>query len=238
VSSLGYPLDTIPEQLTAESVFYTQPAPEANTEGIPNFPPLMVPVLGGLLPRSRAELRSGALDEVTRSSYYSAMLSQDLGCVRHPSCSPALHTDFCGRLPFSTYLGIDVPADVMGTRRAAYTERPLQLYLLNLQVTRRPVHQGHQCTEIHNRTRSYTCPVADCGKHFSGQSERNRHVRSRHRPPTMGCRKCNYKQSRGDLFRAHCKKRHPGESVEDLLVRIGRVQNTSTGLRTGDNSQT
>jgi hypothetical protein len=252
VSSLGHPLDIIPEQLTVEGSLYTQPATEANTEPIPylqHHPPLMDPVLGGL-PRSCAESRSGALDKVTRSSYHLAMLSQDSGGIRHPSRSPAGQTDFCGRLPFSTFLGIDVPAEAMDTRRAAYTGPPRRPYFLNLQVTLRPVHQGHQCghaarqigdPETHNRTRSYTCPVADCGKCFSGQSEKNRHIRSKHRPPTMGCRKCNYKQSRRDLFREHCKKRHPGESADDLLVRlvqVGRAHNAVAGLRTGHNSRT
>jgi hypothetical protein len=252
VSLLGHPLDIIPEQLTAVGSFYTQPTTEANTEGIPsdpNFqhhPPLMVPVLGGLLPRSWAELRSSPPDEVTRISYYSVVSS---GGVRHRSCSPVMQSDFCGILPFSTCLSIDVPVEAMGTGQAAYTEP--QPYLCNPQLARRPVHrdQGRQCghaarqigdRETHNRPR-YTCPVADCGKRFSGQSERNRHVRSKHRPPTMGCRKCNYKQSRRDLFREHCRKRHLGESIEDLLVQLvqgDQAHNAAAGLRTGDNSQT
>ncbi|KAI0296847.1 hypothetical protein BC826DRAFT_1003305 [Russula brevipes] len=60
--------------------------------------------------------------------------------------------------------------------------------------------------------RRFVCTIDDCGKDFSGEWEKTRHIKSIHFPPTIGCRGCNYKQSRKDLFSEHCKKRHPGES--------------------------
>jgi len=68
--------------------------------------------------------------------------------------------------------------------------------------------------------RRFTCTVENCGKDFSGEWEKTRHFKSVHCPPTIGCRGCNYKQSRKDLFTEHCKKRHPGKSIEDLMVRL------------------
>jgi len=66
----------------------------------------------------------------------------------------------------------------------------------------------------------FVCTVENCGKNFSGEWEKTRHINSMHRPPTIGCRKCNYKQSRKDLFSEHCKKRHPGVSIEELRVQL------------------
>jgi len=66
----------------------------------------------------------------------------------------------------------------------------------------------------------FMCTIENCGKNFSGEWEKTRHIKSMHCPPTIGCRKCNYKQSRKDLFSEHCKKRHPGESIEDLRVQL------------------
>jgi hypothetical protein len=68
--------------------------------------------------------------------------------------------------------------------------------------------------------RRFTCTFDNCGKNFSGEWEKTRHIKSIHCPPTIGCRECNYKQSRKDLFSEHCKKRHPGESIEGLMVQL------------------
>lgn len=73
---------------------------------------------------------------------------------------------------------------------------------------------------IEGQETRFVCTVESCGKNFSGEWEKTRHIKSMHRPPTIGCRKCNYKQSRKDLFSEHCKKRHPGESIEDLRVQL------------------
>jgi hypothetical protein len=68
--------------------------------------------------------------------------------------------------------------------------------------------------------RRFTCTVDNCGKSFSGEWEKTRHFKSLHCPPTIGCRDCNYKQSRKDLFSEHCKKRHPGASMDELMVQL------------------
>ena len=68
--------------------------------------------------------------------------------------------------------------------------------------------------------RRFICTIDNCGKSFSGEWEKTRHIKSIHRPPTIGCRDCAYKQSRKDLFSEHCKKRHPGISIEELLVHL------------------
>ncbi len=68
--------------------------------------------------------------------------------------------------------------------------------------------------------RRFTCTFNNCGKSFSGEWEKARHIKAMHSPPTIGCRGCNYKQSRKDLFNEHCRKRHPGESIEELMVRL------------------
>ncbi len=73
---------------------------------------------------------------------------------------------------------------------------------------------------IEGQDTRFTCTFENCGKNFSGEWEKSRHIKSMHCPPTIGCRKCNYKQSRKDLFSEHCKKRHPGESIEDLKVQL------------------
>lgn len=73
---------------------------------------------------------------------------------------------------------------------------------------------------IEGQDTKFMCPVQNCGKSFSGEWEKTRHFKSMHCPPTIGCRKCNYKQSRKDLFSEHCKKRHQGESIEELMVQL------------------
>jgi hypothetical protein len=251
-SSLGHPQGIIPEQLTAKDLFYTQPTAEANTEGIPNLQHrhlLMIPVLGNrTLPGICTEPRSGALVEGTRNSSCSAVSPQVSEGVSHLNCSVTTQNDICRTLPFMI-CGIDAPAEAVGARLATYTEPPT--HVGQYQGTRRlQVHQEHKYEhsaqrrgnrKTHNATDSHICPIAGCGERFSGRSVRNRHVRPVHRPSTMGCRDCDYKQSRGDLFRRHCEKEHPGKSVEDLRVRlvgVGRAHNTAAGLRTGDNSQT
>ncbi|KAH9956122.1 hypothetical protein BGW80DRAFT_275209 [Lactifluus volemus] len=85
-----------------------------------------------------------------------------------------------------------------------------------------PAHNTHDVEHSAHRMRRqstcesrFTCEF--CGKEFSGKWEMGRHVKSIHNPPTFGCRRCQYKQSRKDLFREHCKKRHPGEPIEGLM---------------------
>jgi hypothetical protein len=68
--------------------------------------------------------------------------------------------------------------------------------------------------------RRFTCPHDNCGKTFSGEWEKMRHIKTIHSPPTISCRECNYKQLRKDLFTEHCKKRHPGRSIDDLMIQL------------------
>ena len=79
---------------------------------------------------------------------------------------------------------------------------------------------GDQIGEPRIYDRRFTCTFNNCGKSFSGEWEKARHAKSIHGPPTIGCRVCNYKQSRKDLFTEHCRKRHPGESIEELMVQL------------------
>jgi len=98
----------------------------------------------------------------------------------------------------------------------------------------RPVLRRHRYEQTGDRIgepriydRRFTCTINKCGKSFSGEWEKARHIKSLHGPPTIGCRVCKYKQSRKDLFSEHCRKRHPGESIEELMVRLIHNNGTS-----------
>jgi len=117
-------------------------------------------------------------------------------------------------------LAIDAPtAEAMDVRPGHYganflggsAQRLVSKRQRSERPTGGPVVQG-------GPNRKFTCTVDGCGKDFSGEWEKQRHVKSIHTPPTIGCQRCNYKQWRKDLFSEHCKKRHPGESIEELMV--------------------
>jgi hypothetical protein len=243
-SCLGFPIDLVTEQSPEMDSFFTAPATETNTtsEGAPTSQYHLsrsrtVAVLGSpLLPVYRSEL---PLDDVIRSSYYSVSSQEPSEIYCHSNYFPPSEVDSSS---FPTCPGPDVLAEATDPKPAEPWETPPHS---ESQGVHRPVHHGHKCghssqrigdQETHDYLCRYSCPVADCGKCFSGQSERNRHIRSKHRPPTLGCRKCSYRQSRKDVFREHCKKRHPGELIEDLLVRLAQVSRRAykpeTGLRT------
>ncbi|KAI0255330.1 hypothetical protein BJV78DRAFT_1179236 [Lactifluus subvellereus] len=198
--------------------FVIRPPIEAVTESAPElpvYPSSMVSAPGGLvLSESWSGLHSGVNGEMAPSSW--TVSSQESPEI------PAVEGDSCCTPPLPTCLGMGVPVAAMGAKPDTYDPR---FYSDNF--PHRPVHKGRECgSSAHQigeratrgRRCRVTCPVAGCGKSFFRQSEKNRHIRSRHRPPTIGCRKCNYKQSRKDLFSTHCKKHHPGESLEDLIV--------------------
>ncbi|KAI0261751.1 hypothetical protein BC834DRAFT_845412 [Gloeopeniophorella convolvens] len=112
--------------------------------------------------------------------------------------------------------------------RNAADRRPLRynpLGYLSRQTTSK-IHRlnGPACRthvrEDNGPDHRFVCDVEDCGKRFAGEWERTRHVKSMHCPPTIGCKRCNYKQSRNDLFSEHCKKRHPNVPVEELKVQL------------------
>ena len=201
--------------------FVIRPPIEAVTERGPESPVYSLPMVSAsgdlVLSESWSGLHSGVHGAMAPSSW--TVSSQEL-----PEF-PAVEGNSCGTPPLlSMCLGMAAPVAAMSAKADTYDPR---FYSGN--IPHRPVHMGreyrsssHQLGERATRDRGCrpTCPVAGCGKSFSGQSEKNRHIRSKHLSPTIGCRKCNYKQSRKDLFRAHCKKHHSRESLEDLIVRL------------------
>ncbi|KAI0255327.1 hypothetical protein BJV78DRAFT_1179207 [Lactifluus subvellereus] len=187
--------------------FVIRPPIEAVTENAPEFPPLPMVSAPG--------------DPVLSERCFWTVSSQEFPEL--PAVEPVEGYP-CGTPPLPTCLGMNVPVEAMGAKPDTYDPRS---YPGNF--PHRPVHKGRKCgSPAHQMgeraTRDHrcrvTCPVAGCGGNFSGQSEKNRHIRSKHRPPTIGCRRCNYKQSRKDLFSKHCKRHHPGESLEALIVRL------------------
>jgi hypothetical protein len=117
-------------------------------------------------------------------------------------------------LRYATYPFQEVPAEEVDVGPDTYDHR--------LHSTVCPVHKTHNCEHPAHRIRGHTTcerkfTCEQCSKGFSGKWEMDRHVKSIHGPATIGCRRCNYKQSRKDLFSEHCKKRHPEERIEDLM---------------------
>ncbi|KAI0255222.1 hypothetical protein BJV78DRAFT_1151659 [Lactifluus subvellereus] len=135
------------------------------------------------------------------------------------SCSPAMKSDICGRSPSPTVQDMGVLMEGVDVKPETYGHWS---HSSNLSI--RPVHKRHRCEHSAHRTgqvtcdRRFTCTVDGCRKDFSGKWEMDRHIKSVHRPPTIGCRECNYKQSRKDLFSEHCKKRHPDGSIAELML--------------------
>ncbi|KAI0255322.1 hypothetical protein BJV78DRAFT_1151730 [Lactifluus subvellereus] len=166
----------------------SQPATKTITEGAPDFP-FHSPPAGPVLGDPTPP---ESLDE---SQFYL------------PDSYPTVAS------PPPTDLGQDLPVGAIGA------EPGINLFLFNLApclVHKRQkcgdfTHLGEQVIWVYN----YVC--LRCKKHFSGKLERDRHIKS-HGPPTIGCRRCEYTQSRKDLFNQHCKKRHPAESSESLMV--------------------
>jgi hypothetical protein len=134
-----------------------------------------------------------------------------------PYSSQEWRANHCGRLPPPTVPGADVLAEAVNAEPDTYGPM-LHSSILGAYSTHK-IDNGEQ--SAHPIGVQPTCdrrfPCEQCGKNFSGKWEMDRHVKSIHGPPTIGCRACNYKQSRKDLFNEHCKKRHPTESREDLM---------------------
>lgn len=162
-----------------------------------------------------SKVHSSVSNEAGQVPFYSTVLHQQ------PSGSPPGELgDFGGGL--ATSPDLDGPiTDVMdfkpgqygATHFSSWAHRPI----LKRQRYERSADQigGQGICD-----RRFVCNFANCGKDFSGEWEKRRHIQSIHCPPTIGCRECNYKQSRKDLFSEHCKKRHPGEAIEDLMVHL------------------
>jgi hypothetical protein len=150
--------------------------------------------------------------------YYTNVLDQESSNYHSSGFPPDGLCAFSGSL--ATSPGLDTRASTGGTNvsqrqySAIHTGRLVDRPVLKRQKT--ADQMGVQGTY----DRRVTCTVNNCGKSFSGEWEKMRHIKSLHHPPTIGCRDCNYKQSRKDLFSEHCRKRHPGESVEELMVQL------------------
>lgn len=151
---------------------------------------------------------------------YSTVVGQGSRDDYHSSGSSPGGLGFDGNLATPPGLGVNAPtAGAMDVRPGQYgtnhwdglVQRPVSRRQKNERSAGQPAGQG-------GSDRRFTCTVDNCGKDFSGEWEKLRHIRSIHGPPTIGCRECNYKQSRKDLFSEHCKKRHPGESVDGLMI--------------------
>ena len=151
---------------------------------------------------------------------YSTVVGQGSIDDYHSSGSPPGGLGFDGNLAIPPGPGVNAPtAGAMDTRPGHYdatywdgsAQRPVSKRQKNERPASQPVGQG-------GPDRRFTCTVDNCGKDFSGEWEKARHIKSIHGPPTIGCRECNYKQSRKDLFSEHCRKRHPGESIDGLMV--------------------
>jgi hypothetical protein len=190
----------------------SEPIPEGTPE-LSHSPSAVVPIQADST-ESWTRMDIGADGVVAQSSCYPLDLFQGLwenNC--RLSCSPAMEGDVCGRSPSPTFQDVDAKPE---------TYSPWS-HPSNLSI--RPVHKRHKCELSAHRIggqvtgdRRFICTVDGCRKHFSGKWEMDRHIRSVHLPPTIGCRSCNYKQSRKDLFSEHCKKRHPAEQIEDLML--------------------
>ncbi|KAI0294286.1 hypothetical protein B0F90DRAFT_1670536 [Multifurca ochricompacta] len=170
------------------------------------------------------ELDSGFSCEAAHGSYYpTTALTQECWENYHQfSYAPLVQGDLYGTFPHPTGMNADIPmGEAMDGSQDAYDMFHLR------SLARHSALKGHKYDPAPHQLggqepydRRFTCTFPNCGKRFSGEWEKSRHVKSMHCPPTIGCRKCNYKQSRKDLFSEHCKKRHPGESIEDLRVRL------------------
>ncbi|KAI0270284.1 hypothetical protein BGY98DRAFT_1010835 [Russula aff. rugulosa BPL654] len=121
----------------------------------------------------------------------------------------------CGSLATSPGVNAKTPTtEAMDVKQGQYN------VIHSVAWSHRHEQTGDQIGEPRIYDRRFTCTFNNCGKSFSGEWEKTRHMKSIHGPPTIGCRVCNYKQSRKDLFSEHCRKRHPGESIEELMVHL------------------
>jgi len=169
-------------------------------------------------------VHSGVPNVAGQVSSYPMGMSQEYWDDSHRSVSQSCGTGFDGNFATPPGLGVNAStAEAMdikpgqGQHGAVYWDSLVHRAVPKRQKCERPAVQilGQGGSD-----RRFTCPVENCGRDFSGEWEKMRHIRSIHCPPTIGCRECNYKQSRKDLFSEHCRKRHPGRSVEDMMVQL------------------
>lgn len=169
-----------------------------------------------------SKVHSGVPDAMGHESYYPNVRDPEFSNNHSFGyLSDGLNT-FSGGL--ATSPGVDAKAsttEAMDVRQGQYNAIHSG-NLVHRPVLRRHRYEqtGDQIGEPRIYDRRFTCTINKCGKSFSGEWEKARHIKSIHGPPTIGCRVCNYKQSRKDLFSEHCRKRHPGESIEELMVQL------------------
>ena len=195
------------------------PATNTTTEGGPYFPshsPPAGPVLGDLI-------SSESWDE---SQLWFPI---DLGDLI--SSESRDESQLCP----PTDLDQDIPVEVM----SANPDTCISLF----DLLHRPEHKQrkhdffHQIGGQATHGRSPVCPR--CRQECSGRSEMVRHFYSLHLPPTIGCRICkDYKQSRMDSFKSHCKKRHSSESIEGFIVPLENLMIRFTRRRYDQRAET
>jgi hypothetical protein len=175
-----------------------------------------------------SKVHSGVPNAMGQESYYPNVRDQEFSnnhSFGYPSDGP---NTFSGGSPLAGVNAKAPTSETMDVRQGQYNAIHSGS-LVHRPVLRRHRYEqtGDQIGEPRIYDRRFTCTFNNCGKSFSGEWEKTRHVKSIHGPPTIGCRVCSYKQSRKDLFSEHCRKRHPGESIEELMVHLVNNNGTS-----------
>lgn len=166
-----------------------------------------------------SKAHSGALSAMGQGSYYANLLDQESGNYHSFGSPPDGLGTFCGSLTTSPGPDIrSITTEAMDVSPGQYGA--IQSGSLAQRQRQKNERAADQIGVQGTYDRRFTCTVDNCGKSFSGEWEKTRHFKSLHCPPTIGCRDCNYKQSRKDLFSEHCKKRHPGASMDELMVQL------------------
>ncbi|KAH9972909.1 hypothetical protein BJV74DRAFT_799007 [Russula compacta] len=169
-----------------------------------------------------SKVHSGVSNEAGQVPFYSTVLHQEPREDYHISGSPP------GELGNFGGGGLATPPDLDGPMTEVMDIKPGQYGATHFgSWAHRPILKKQRYERSADQTgglgicdRRFVCTIDNCGKDFSGEWEKRRHIQSIHCPPTIGCRDCNYKQSRKDLFSEHCKKRHPGKPIENLMVQL------------------
>lgn len=160
-------------------------------------------------------------------SYYPNVRDQEFSINHDFGYPPNGLNTFGGSLATSPGVSAKAPTpEAMDVRQGQYNVMHSGSLIHHPDLTRHG--NGNRIGEPRIYDRRFTCTFNNCGKSFSGEWEKARHIKSIHGPPTIGCRVCSYKQSRKDLFSEHCKKRHPGESIEELMVKLVQKNNGTT----------
>jgi len=169
-----------------------------------------------------SKVHSGVPNAMGLGSYYPNVRDQEFSNNHSSGYPPNGFGTFSGSLATSPSVNAKAPTtEALDVRHGQYNAIHSGSFVHRPVLRRHRFEQtGDQIGEPKICDRRFTCTIDNCGKSFSGEWEKARHIKSIHGPPTIGCRVCNYKQSRKDLFSEHCRKRHPGESIEELMVQL------------------